>query len=111
MVRKDEAGRRKKKCDRGKLFGLRKDIFETHAGPVDRTCVGRKWDRIAFDSPAKPVEKLFFSAFDNHRITSDAERGQDRPMRLEFAREPVGPVRHCGDSVNMSDGGPDESVF
>src|SRR6266481_5097932 len=61
-----------------------KDIFETHAGPVDRTCVGRKWDRAAFDSPAEPVKKLFFFAFDNHGITSNAKRLNQRPARIQF---------------------------
>jgi hypothetical protein len=63
-VRKEATERRKKKGDRGKLFSLRKDILETHAGPADRARFGRKSDRVTLDSPAEPVEKLFFLALD-----------------------------------------------
>src|SRR6266446_1745038 len=104
-------GRRKKKWDsRGKLFRLREDIFETHAGPADRTCIGRKWDRTTLHSPAEPVEKLFFLAFDNHRITSNANRMNQRTMSIQFICKPVRPVRDSGNSVDVGDGSPNKSL-
>src|SRR5216683_104916 len=104
-------GRRKKKWDsRGKLFRLREDIFETHAGPADRTCIGRKWDRTTLHSPAEPVEKLFFLAFDNHRITSNPERMIDRTMRIQFVRKPVRPFLDSGNPVDVCDGSPNKSL-
>jgi len=109
-VRKDETGRRKKKCDKGKLFSLREDIFETHAGPADRTCVGRESDRVALDSPSEPVEKLFFFAFDNHRITSNAKRMNQRTMRVQFICKPVRPFRDSGNPVDVGDGSSNKSL-
>src|SRR5580700_7963919 len=95
----------------GRLVGRQKEVCETKARPADRTCRGGNSNRFTLDAPAKPVEKLFFLAFNNHWITSDAKRGHDRPVRFQFAGKPVSPFRHSGDPVNMSDGGPDESVF
>ena len=54
------------------LLSLREDILQIHAGPTDRTCFGRESDRATLDAPAEPVEKLFFLAFDNDWITSNA---------------------------------------
>ncbi len=48
-------------------------------------------------------KKLFLFAFDDHRSTSDTERRHDRPMRFQFAREPVSPVRYSGNPVNMGE--------
>ena len=95
----------------GRLVGRQEEVCETETRPADRTSFSRETDRSTFHAPAKPVEKLFFLAFDNHWITSDAEPGHDRPMRVQFAREPVSPGRHSGNSVNLGDGGPDESAF
>ena len=93
------------------MHSQQEEVCEIETRPADRTCGGGNSNCFTFDSPAKPVEKLFFLAFDNHWITADAECGHDRPMRLQFAREPVSPRRNSGDSVNMGDRGPDESVF
>ena len=49
--------------------------------------------------------------FDNHRTTSDTERRNERVMRTDFPHKPVSPVRNSGEPVNISNGGPDESVF
>src|SRR5260370_31871000 len=95
----------------GRLVGRQEEVFEIEARPADRTCVSRKNDRSPLDAPADPVEKLFFLTFDQHRGTSDAKSAGDRLMRLQFACKPISPLRHSGDSVNMGDGGPDESVF
>ena len=80
----------------GRLVGRQEEVSEIEARPADRTSFSRKTDGFTLDSPAKPVEKLFFLAFDNHWLTSDAERRHDRPMRFEFTREPVSPVRDSG---------------
>jgi hypothetical protein len=85
----------------GKLFSLREDIFETQPGPADRTCFGRESNRAALDAPAEPIEELFLLAFDNHRITSNAERMNQRSMHIQFTRKPVRPPR---DSRNPVDG-------
>jgi len=95
----------------GRLVGGQEEVFETEARPADRTCGGGQSNRFTLDSPSEPVEKVFFLAFNNHWTTSDAKHRYDRPMRLQFACEPVRPVRHSGDPVKMGDGSPDESVF
>ena len=108
---KKARGKKLKEAQRcGELLAGRK-VFEIETRPAYRTGGGGKSNRFTFDSPAKPVEKLFFLPFDNHGLTSDAERRHDRLMRFQFAREPIGPVRRAGDSVGMGDAGPDESVF
>jgi hypothetical protein len=87
------------------------EAFEIETRPADRTCGGGNSNRFTLDSPAEPVEKLLFLALHNHWLTSDAERGHDRPMHFEFAREPVRPLRHSRDPEDMGDRRPDESVF
>src|SRR6202795_2059059 len=108
--KKRKAGREKDgRC--GKLVARQEEVCEIETRTADRACGGGKSNRFTFDSPAKPVEKLFFLAFDNYGITSDPERGDDRPMRLQVAREPVGPVRHSRDAMNMSDRSPHDPVI
>ena len=61
-------------------------------------------------SPAEPVEKLFFLAFDNHRITSDSQRMDQRMMCAQFSSKPVRPFRDSRNSVDVGDGGPNKSL-
>ena len=72
------------------------EVFETQARPADRTGFSRKIDCSALHAPTKPVEKLLLLPFDQHRETSDTKSRDDRPMRLQFAHEPVSPVRMPG---------------
>src|ERR1700730_10168004 len=92
-------------------FGVEENFLQTQARPMNGTRSRGEPDCLTFHAPTKPVERLFFLAFDNQWITSDAERGHDRPVRLQFAREPVGPVRNSRDPVNVGETGPNESVF
>jgi len=94
-----------------RTLGWQEEVFEIETRPAYRTAGGGKSNRFTFDSPAKPVEKLFFLTFDNHWFTSEAERGHDRLMRFQFTRKPVSPFRYSGDPMNMGESGPDESVF
>src|SRR6266849_6563869 len=108
---KDETRRGKKGgCDGG-LFSLPEDILQIHAGPADRTCVYWKSDRAALHAPTQPVEKLFFLAFDNHRVTSNTESGRNRVMRIQLISEPIGPARDAGNPMDVSDGSPNKSVI
>src|SRR6266478_4915579 len=102
--------RGKRSVLRGNYSACWEDIFETHAGPADRTGFGWKSDCTALDAPAEPVEKLFFLAFDNHRITPNPERMNDRTMRIQFVRKPVRPFRDSWNPVDVCDGSPNKSL-
>src|SRR6266481_2264506 len=104
----DGTTRGKKRCDARKLFSLQENVSQIHARPVDRACLCRKPDRFAFDTPAQPVEKLFFLAFDNHWITSDSQRLNQRMMRIQLVREPLGPFGNSRHPIHMRDGGPNK---
>src|SRR5579862_1357479 len=49
----------------GRLVGRQKEVFEIKARPADRTGGGGNSNCFTLDAPTKPVEKLFFLAFDN----------------------------------------------
>src|SRR5271163_2911894 len=95
----------------GKLVGWQEEVLQTQTRPVDRTSFSRETNRSTLHAPAKPVEKLLFLTFDQHRSTSDTESTDNRFMRVQFASEPVSPIRNSGDPVNMGERGPHESVF
>ena len=67
-----------------KLSSLQKHCFEVCGGPFNGTCCYGKSYRLAFHSPAQPVEKLFFCSFDHHWITTNAENVANRVMRFQF---------------------------
>ena len=71
----------RKKCKGKELVSLLEDMFETHAGPADRTCVRWKSDRATLHAPTKPVEKLPFLAVDEYGTTSNPERSDSRLVR------------------------------
>ena len=50
--------------------------------------------RLAFHSPAEPVEKLFFCSLSHHWITPDAKDLARRMMGFQFLCKPVCPLRH-----------------
>lgn len=93
-----------------RLLGFREDLLETDAGPADRTGLVRKSDRAAFDAPAEPVEKLFFLAFDNHRITPNTKRVDQCMMRIQFVRKPVRPFRNSWNPVDVGHGSPNKRL-
>ena len=101
----------RKKCKGKELVSLLEDMFETHAGPADRTSFSRKTDGSTLNAPTEPGKELFLLPFDQHRGTSDTESTDNRFMRAQFASKPVSPFRYSGDPVNMGERGPDESVF
>lgn len=94
---------------REKLFGSRENVSQISAGPADRTWFDGKLDCTAFNTPAEPVEKLFFLFFYHHRVTSDAKRMNQRMMCFQFFGKPVGPFRYSRNPVDVGDGSPNES--
>lgn len=60
------------KLRRSLLTGL-ENVLERNVRPEDCTGFFRKPYGSTLDAPTKPVKKVRFIAFDNYRITSDAE--------------------------------------
>src|SRR6266581_8350256 len=77
---------------------------------MNRAGFSRKWDRLTLDSPTEPVEKLFFIAFDNHGTTSNAKRGHDGVMPVQFVCKPLGPLRNARNPINIRDRSPNKSA-
>ena len=94
-----------------RLPRLQKDSLEIYAGPLNGTCCCGKANCLAFDTPAQPVEKLFFCPSNSHRITPDAEDLRKCMMSFEFFSKPVGPLRDSGNSVDLRNGSPDKGVI
>src|SRR6266550_1836764 len=96
-------------CTKG-LAGWQENVHQAETRPADRTSLCRKLDGLALNAPAEPVEKLFFLAFNQHRIASDPERSDDGLVRVQFTGKPARPFRHSWNSVDVSQGGPNESA-
>ena len=90
---------------------MQENIFEIHTGPADSSRLGWERTRSALDSPAQPVEKLFFCSFDHHWITPNAKDLARRMMGLQFLCKPVRPLRDSGNPVDLGNGSPDKAVY
>src|SRR5258708_36441254 len=93
-----------------RTIAVEENVFQTQARPMNRTCFLWELDCATLHSPAEPVEKLLFLAFDNHRITPNSKRVDQCMMGSQFVRKPVRPFRDSWNPVDVRDASPNKSL-